>query len=132
MTAAIGPMKKVTLSLRKKSESGRSQPDESAVDFAFIYGVASDGLCPFELILSGKRAGDSLNIGVASAECHEYFGYLYFPLCQALGLQIAPQTINLRAEIITVSEADNREVVHSLAKALSHGGCGGSCGCGCG
>jgi len=131
LTAAIEPMKKVTLSLRKTGDSGWSQPDASAVDFEFIYGVASDGLCPFELALAEKSAGDSLTITVPAVEVHEYFGYLYFPLCQVLGLQIAPQTIIFKAEITAVTEADNREVVQSLAKALSHGGCGGSCGCGC-
>lgn len=132
MTAAIKPMKKVTLSLMKIGESGQSQPDALSVNFQFIYGVASDGLCPFELALSDKCAGDNLIVTVPAAEVHEYFGYLHFPLCQVLDLQIAPQALNFRAEVTAVTKADNREVVQSLAKALSHGGCGGSCGCGCG
>jgi hypothetical protein len=52
------------------------------------------------------------------------------PLRQALGLQIMPEKIVLKVEVTAVEDADNREVVQSLAKALA--GCGhGSCGCGC-
>jgi hypothetical protein len=79
--------------------------------------------------LHNKRVGESLTLTVSTAEAHEFFGHLFSPIRQALGLQIMPQTIALEVEVAAVIDADNREVVQSLAKASS--GCGGSCGCGC-
>ena len=99
------------------------------VSLAFIYGIATQGLCPFELALQGKVAGETLSFAVAESELHDFFGHLFFPLCQALGLQNMPKTLSLQVAISAVNDADNREVVQSLAKASS--GCGGSCGCGC-
>ncbi|MCP4338217.1 MAG: hypothetical protein GY799_04870 [Desulfobulbaceae bacterium] len=132
MTATIKVLKKVTLSLSAANaggESGKANLTSAPVNFEFIYGLASDGLCPFESALQDKRAGESLTLTVPTAETHEFFGHLLLPLRQALGLQIMPQTIALKVEITTVIDAGNREVVQALAKSGS--GCGGSCGCGC-
>jgi hypothetical protein len=123
LTATIQVLKKVTLSLIVESTGSAPVPIE------FIYGVASDGLCPFENALHDKREGESLTLTVPTIEAHDFFGHLFLPLRQALGLQIMPQTVTLKVEVTAVNDADNREVVQSLAKASS--GCGGSCGCGC-
>jgi hypothetical protein len=132
LTATIKGMKKVTLSLTAGSADGESENANltgSPVIFDFIYGLASGGLCPFESGLYEKRAGESLTLTVSAAECQDFFGHLFLPLRQALGLQIMPQTIVLKAEITAVNDADHREVVQALAKTGS--GCGGSCDCGC-
>jgi hypothetical protein len=125
LTATIQHLKKVTLSLA--ADSIGSEP----VIFDFIYGIASGGLCSFEGVLHNKGEGEKLTITVSATEAHEFFGHLLLPLRQALGLQIMPETIILTAAVIAVADADDREVVQSLAKALAAGGCGGSCGCGC-
>ncbi len=134
MTAAIQVLKRVTLSLILGSAgSGREKYNlsDSSVPFEFIYGVASVGLCPFENELHDKQVGESLTCTVSSTEAHEFFGHLFLPLQQALSLQNIPEVITLKIEVIAVQDAENREIVQSLAKALAHGGCGGSCGCGC-
>ena len=124
MTATIQVLKKVTLSLLAES-AGRDP-----VPFEFIYGVGSGGLCPFENALHDKRAGQVVTLTVSGHEARDFFGHLFVSLRQVLGLQVMPKTITLNVEIIDINEADNREVVQSLAKASS--GCGGgSCGCGC-
>jgi hypothetical protein len=125
LTATIQHLKRVTLSLI--ADGVGSKP----VIFEFIYGIASGGLCSFEGVLHNKSEGENLTITVSATEAHEFFGHLLLPLRQALGLQIMPETIILTAAVIAVADADDREVVQSLAKALAAGGCGGSCGCGC-
>jgi hypothetical protein len=129
--ASIQPLKKVILSLMAGSDPGKFNLTASPVFFEFIHGVSSDGLCPFEAALHDKREGDNLIVSVRAADAHEFFGHIYHALRQKLGLQIMPETIFLEIEITAVSDADDREVVQSVAKALAHGGCGGSCGCGC-
>jgi len=134
LTATIEPLKKVTLSLLAGSSGSQSEKfnlTAAPVDFQFIYGVACDGLCPFEAALHDKAIGDSLSLAVSSGEAPEFFGHLFSPLYRALGVQIIPETITLQAEITAVAAAENQEIVQSLAKALTSGGCGGSCGCGC-
>lgn len=125
LTATIQPLKKVALTLNASNGS-----DEPAV-FDFIYGIASSGLCPFENALYDKGEGENLNFTVSASESHEFFGHLFLPLRQALGLHIMPEKIVLRIEVTAVTDADNREVVQSLAKAVAGCGHDGSCGCGC-
>ncbi len=134
MTATIEPLKKITLSLLAGSSGSASATYNltgSPVNFQFIYGVASDGLCPFEAALHDKAIGESMTFAVSSGEGHAFFGHLCLPLYRALGIQIIPEALTLLAEVTAVSEAENQEIVQSLAKALASGGCGGSCGCGC-
>ncbi len=99
------------------------------MSLTFIYGIAGNGLCPFEQALQGKEEGESLDFTCTESQAPDFFGHLYVPLRQALGLQIMPRTLSLHAVIATVQDAENREVVQSLAQVAS--GCGGSCGCGC-
>ncbi len=134
MTATIEPLKKVTLSLLAGSTGSQSEKfnlTAAPVDFQFIYGVASDGLSPFEAALYDKAIGESLTLVVSSGEAHEFFGHLFSPLYRALGIQTIPETLTLLAAVTAVTAAENQEIVQSLAKALASGGCGGSCGCGC-
>lgn len=128
---SIQLLKKVSLSLRAGSRPGTFNLTGTPVVLEFIYGVASDGLCPFESALNDRYEGDTLTLSVPIADAPEFFGYIFQPLCEALGFKIMPETLYLQIEVTTVVDADNREVVRSLAKALVHGNCGGSCGCGC-
>lgn len=134
MTATIEPLKKVTLSLLAGSTGSQSEKNNltaAPVNFQFIYGVASDGLCAFEAALHDKAIGENLAFAVSSGEAHDFFGHLFSPLYRALGIQIIPEMLTLHAEVTAVTEAENQEIVQSLAKALASRGCGGSCGCGC-
>ena len=128
---SIQPLKKVSLSLIAGNKPGVFTLTRSPVVLEFIYGVASDGLCPFESALNDRHEGDILTLGLPIADAPEFFGHIFQPLCEELGFQIMPETLCLKIEVIAVVDADNREVVRSLAKALAHGSCGGSCGCGC-
>lgn len=134
MTANIQQLKKITILIEAEIAGGAPKEcnlSDTPVAFEFIYGVASSGLCPFEVALHEKNEGEHLTLTVLASEAHEFFGHLFLPLSQALGLHIIPETITLNVEVTGVTEADNREVVQSLARALAGGGCGGSCGCGC-
>lgn len=132
MSQSIQPLKKVTLSVQAGIDSDRSSLTPSPVDVAFIYGIASDGLSPFEVTIGDKRSGDCINFSVSSVEASEFFGNLFLVLRQNIGLHLLPETLFLQMEIHSVTDADSREVVQALAGSLAHGGCGGgSCDCGC-
>ncbi|MDK9708188.1 MAG: hypothetical protein OEL83_14185 [Desulforhopalus sp.] len=131
MTATVQYLKKVALLLKSGGEPQSPGLTDSPVPFEFIYGVGSGGICQFEAALCDKQVGDDLHIPVTKAKAGDFFGHLLSPLRQALGLQIMPETFTLAIEIAEVTDATDREVAQAVAKGLSHGGCGGSCGCGC-
>lgn len=132
MGATVQLLKKVTLSLSTGIEPGEFDTSGSPASLTFIYGVASDGLCPFETALHDKHEGEKLVVSVKAADAHAYFGHLFHRLCEILREPISHDTIALEIEVTGVTEADDREVVQAVARALTHGGCGTSCGCGCG
>lgn len=132
MGTTVQLLKKITLSLSAGIGPGKSDTSGSPLSFAFIYGVASDGLCPFENALHDKGERERLVVRIKAADAHEYFGHLCHPLCQILGNQLPDDTIELDIAVTSITDADDREVVQAAARALVHGGCGTSCGCGCG
>ena len=87
------------------------------------------GSAPLKVHCMKEPVGERVELTVPAAEAQEFFGHLLLPLRQLLALQIMPHTLVLQVEVTAVHDADNREIVQSLAKAGS--GCGGSCGCGC-
>ena len=129
MTATVQPLKKLRLQVVAGSTPGAA-PGGDPVIVEFIYGIGSAGLSPFESALSGKKKGDILSLAVTSTGAQGYFGHCLANFQQLLGLAIMPAKIYLTVKIDDILDADNREVVRSLAKSLSHG-CGGSCDCGC-
>ena len=129
MTETVKPLKKLRLQLIAGSTPGTA-PDGDPVIVEFIFGIGSAGLSPFESVLSGKKKGDILSLAVTSNGAQGYFGHCLGNFQQLFGLTIMPPTIYLTVTVDDITDADNREVVRSLAKSLSHG-CGGSCDCGC-
>lgn len=127
----VQPLKKVQVAIGAGSNPDQADLTGPPVVFAFIHGVASDGLCPFESALHGRHEGESVVVSLKTAALHEYFGHIYHAIDQALGLPTALETVVLTIEVVAVTDAGDREIVKATAQALSHGGCGGSCGCGC-
>ncbi len=131
MSEIIKPMKKVKINILAGSGGGSFSFTPEPIPFSFIYGVHSDGFTPFEVTFEGKQKGDTLKLTVASADAREFFAGFYHPLTTQLAMTIVPKSIYLEMEILEVSDPANMEIVKALADSISHGGCGGSCGCGC-
>lgn len=125
-------LKKVTLALASPPGLGASDPGGAPHALTFIYGVASGGLCPFETALHARQAGERLTIRVEVADAPAYFGHLFHPLDRLIARRPAAAALTLEIEVVAVTDASDREVVQAVADALAHGGCGPTCGCGCG
>lgn len=132
MTIPIQYLKKVKLTVLAGSEPGRHNLTPSPVGFEFIYGLGAEGLEPFEMALSDKCSGDSLALTVAAGDAAAFLGRFLRPIGHLLGLHLFPSTLCLYLTVTAVADAENREVVQALARSAGHGGCGGSCDCGCG
>lgn len=121
----IQNLKKVTLAVKADSRA-------ESVPFEFIYGVGSEGLCPFEVLLADRIMGETLRLDVSGIMAEETFGHLLVPLRFALEFREVPLSFTLELEVTGVAEASNREVVQAMARSTQLSGCGGNCGCGCG
>lgn len=120
---------KVTLSLTRKSANG----EQSEIgDMSFIHGLASTGLTPFEQRLEGLGPGGTMEYDLDIATAQHFFAHLWLEIYQMLGFQLPQVVIPVIFEIKKVGQPDASEVVRQLARIGGHGGCGGSCGCGCG
>jgi hypothetical protein len=131
LTTTIQPLKKVNLAILAGNEPGKFTLTPSPVVFEFLYGIGTEGLEPFELALSDKCPGESLTLTVAAGEAPVFFGHFLGLIRHLFGLHIFPSTLFLHMTVKAVADADNREVVQALARSAGHGGCGGSCDCGC-
>lgn len=124
MTVPVQNLKKVTLAVK-------TDRHVKSVPFEFIYGVGSEGLCPFEVLLADKVASDTLKIDIVGSRAEETFSHLFVPLRFALEFNEVPISFSLEVEVVRVVDTDSREVVKAIARSTHFSGCGGSCGCGC-
>ncbi len=132
MTTTIQQLKNVKLAILAGIEPEGYSLTASPAIFEFIYGIGTEGLEPFEVVLSDKCAGDNVVLTLTADEAPQFFGRFLRPIRQLLGLHLLPPILFLQMTVTVVADADNREVVQALAKSTGHGGCGGSCDCGCG
>ncbi len=130
MAHHIENLKKVTLALKVIDGKGNDLV-AGVKSFSFVYGSASEGLCPLEIALSEKSTGDAIRIQFVRSEMREICGHLLQPLLGALGLQIMPDQFGLDITIADVADAETREIIQAVAQSV--GSCHGEedCGCGC-
>lgn len=127
MPRAIQPLDKVQLALYAKPQ----QPDalsENAAEtpLTIIVGLGVDGLTPFEQQLMGKVPGEETKVAVQPGTAMRMFGHLQCDLAPHLP---ATPPFEMCARILTVTKADNSEVIKAMARMNA---CGGNCDCGCG
>ncbi len=125
-TATVGPMHKISLSLRATPEESSNAQATAAKTFEFVFGIGTEGMSAFEQALEGKSEGEKLSVSVGYHNMHTYFEHLLCPLMEAI--EINPP-FDLDIEIRSVTAVSDRELVKALAQ--KSGGCDGDCGCGC-
>jgi hypothetical protein len=122
MPTAVDHLKKISLELQFESRTAGHQ---------FVFGVASEGLCPFEQELLHRLAGERLRLSIPGDRAAETFAHLYRPIRLALQLTDLPNVLDLSVSITSVSDPEPREVIRAMAQATEENGCHGDCGCGC-
>ncbi len=109
-----------------------STPDETAplIQFDFIWGIGMNGLSDFELALSKKAQGESVNICIQPDTVYAVFERLtrlVLPICRS------EDEVCITAKILKIENEEHRDVVKAMAGLLESGcggGCGGDEGCG--
>lgn len=120
----ISPLTKVTLALDLTEVRADGSPSETA-NISFIYGLGVEGITPFEKALHGKSPRESVKLKVEPRQAHCLFGHL---ACDILaGTRVSPPFL-LKATVVSVEKANDRELVKAMAKSNQ---CGSGCDCGC-
>ena len=121
-------LKKITLSFQAGTSREVMDLSPKNPEFKFIFGLAPEGMTPFEYELVEKVEGDDVLIHLEKSSRNRFFEHLnpqiwdLFDVCDAIYLKVI---------ILEVSAADNREIVKAMADMTAHGGGGCDCGCGC-
>jgi hypothetical protein len=124
----VGNLKKITL---KYSAGTKNDLDDLVPEFStieFIFGVASEGLTPFEYEIVDKNEGDTVALSLSADRFGETFQHLQLPDLQIPNGQ---DHLYLKAKIVKVVQAENREIIKAMAEINACGGCR-ICSCGCG
>ncbi len=123
-------MKKVSLELTGGTgEKSMDLVPEYPV-FEFIFGLAPEGMIPFEYELLGRKEGENVAIPLRRQEYDTFFEHLQPPI---MDLFDGRERIFLNAKIVSVNTPENREVIKAMAQIADYreGACGCGCGCGC-
>jgi hypothetical protein len=124
----VNTLNKVFLML--ESGTGPEQMDLTSkpVECSFILGAGSEGLTPFEYEIVNKTVGEEILIPLARTEMGIKFEHLAQFIADNVNVRDA---FYLKATIVDVADADNREIVKAMAESVKHGhDCDCECGCG--
>jgi hypothetical protein len=122
-------LKKVTLTFQAGTSSDRMDLTPQRPEFEFIFGLAPEGMTPFEYELVDKAAGEEILLHLKRETLNKFFEHLIPPIWDLFD---GRDEVYLKVKICEISAVDNREIVRALADMTAHGGGECDCGCGCG
>lgn len=125
-TPKVAPLKRVHAVVQAGSIA--ADPCPRCFEVAFIYGIGSAGMPPFECLLADKGEGDQITFRLTKAEAGDFFGHLA-SLCAASFDR--PGEVFFQIHIVKIETPEARDVVKAMAEMVA-GGHGGGCDCGCG
>jgi hypothetical protein len=124
----VDNLKKITLACQAGTSPEAMDLTPRHPEFSFIFGLAPEGMTPFEFELVEKVEGDNVLLRIKKDGLDRYFEHLNPPIWDLFD---GRDEIYLNVKIRNVSTADNREIVKAMADMTAHGGGGCDCGCGC-
>jgi len=120
----VDALKKIELTFEVGSARASSDVTGGPREFAFIFGIGTEGLSPFEFYLSDKHAGEKVSLEMDPLEIPATFQHIAIPLPR---IPENPGLVYFTFEITSVAAADNREVIGAMAQISE---CGSHC-CDC-
>ena len=124
----IENLKKITLTLQAGTTPDTMDLPLKHPEIEFIFGLAPEGMTPFEYELVEKTEGEEVLLHLRKNACSAFFEHLsslFWDLFEER------DELYLKAKIDAVADAENREIVRAMAERAAHGGGGCDCGCGC-
>jgi hypothetical protein len=99
-------------------------------DVAFIFGIAPEGLTPFECLLNGRAENEAIAFHVAGSEAGLFFGHVVPAFDRWFE---GRDEVSFNVTIVAIETPTPRDVIKAMAETAAHGhgaGCDGGCGCG--
>jgi len=122
-------LKKITLSFQAGASREAMDLTLKHPEFNFIFGLAPEGMTPFEYELVEKAEGDAVLLHLKKNTLNQFFEHLHPSIGDLLDDR---DEIFLKVTIVKISAAQNTEIVKAMADMTAHGAGGCDCGCGCG
>ena len=117
----VGPLKKVRLSIQAGTSADHMDLTPGPLEFLFIYGIGTSGLAPFEVLIADKREGEECILRLSKTEMPDTFQHLLAP---TIDIPDPVQFFVMKVRIISVSDAEQREVIKAMAEIAA---CGSGC-----
>jgi hypothetical protein len=122
-------LKKITLTFQAGTSPDQMDLTPKYPEFSFIFGLAPEGMTPFEYELVEKVEGDDVLLHLKKNTLSRFFEHLNPPIRDLFD---GRDDVYLKTKIAAVGAADNREIIKAMADMAAHGGGECDCGCGCG
>jgi len=122
-------LKKITITFQAGANPDKMDLSPKYPEFEFIFGLAPEGMTPFEYELVDKTEGEEILLHLKKDSLNRFFEHLSPPLGD---LYDGRDEVYLKARIAAVADAENREIVKAMADMTAHAGGDCDCGCGCG
>lgn len=117
-------LKKITLTYQAGTSREAMDLTPKYPEFNFIFGLAPEGMTPFEYELVEKVEGDDVLLHLKKDGLNRFFEHLNPPIRDLFDDR---DEIYLNVKILEISAAENREIVKAMADMTAHGG--GGCDC---
>ncbi len=124
----VANLMKITILVEAGTSSEKMDLTPAPFHFEFIFGVATEGMTPFEYAILDKPVGETIVLKLDRSQLAETFGHIDLPVLRL----VDADSFFLKAVVENVVKPEDWEVVKAMAAA---GGCsdecGGGCDCGC-
>jgi len=128
----IENLKKIALAFEAGTTADAMDLLPQCPKFEFIFGLALEGMTPFEYEIVDRVEGEEIRLHIDKEEYHRFFEQLNPPIMDLFNER---EAVHLKVKIVGIANADSREIVKAMAEMAnrSEGSCaGGDCDCGCG
>ncbi|MGD8256258.1 MAG: hypothetical protein PVH56_01710 [Desulfobacterales bacterium] len=128
----IENLKKITLTFEAGTTADIMDLLPQYPKFEFIFGLAPEGMTPFEYEIVDRTEGEEILLHINKEEYYRFFEHLNPPI---MDLFDGREAVHLKVKIASIANADSREIVKAMAEMAhrSEGSCAaGDCDCGCG
>ena len=130
----IENLKKITLTFGAGTTADIMDLLPQYPKFEFIFGLAPEGMTPFEYEIVDRSEGEEILLYLDQKEYYRFFEHLNPPI---MDLFDEREAVHLKVKIVGIANADSREIVKAMAEmahrsedSCADGDC--NCGCGCG
>lgn len=125
----VEPLQKISVTLRAGAAPGDMNLPLPHRGLAFICGIGTGGMTPFEYLLAGREPGDEISFRVTRPELEQFFEHLVLAFSAPFKDR---DEVHFQVRLTGIEPADGREIVRAMAELTAHNGSGGcDCGCGC-